>query len=99
MGIDLNGDNLDDEILITKKLSSPNLIIVIGIYNMASKMYVRVAEIQTEVSQFRSFSYNGVDVTGEHRLLLFIRDLQITETLFFRCISVMGELKIFLFRK
>ncbi|MCI5696461.1 MAG: pallilysin-related adhesin [Spirochaetia bacterium] len=70
MGIDLNGDNLDDEILITKKLSSPNLIIVIGIYNMASKMYVRVAEIQTEVSQFRSFSYNGVDVTGEHRTAL-----------------------------
>lgn len=70
MGIDLNGDNLDDEILITKRISSPNLIIVIGIYNMASKMYVRVAEIQTEVSQFRSFSYNGIDVTGNHKTAL-----------------------------
>lgn len=70
MGIDLNGDNLDDEILITKKVSTPNLIIVIGIYNPNSKMYVRAAEIQTEVSQFRSFSYNGVDVTGEHKTAL-----------------------------
>lgn len=72
MGIDINGDHLDDEILITKKVSSANanLNIVIGIYNPTSKMYVRVAEIQTEVTQFRSFSYNGIDVTGEHKTAL-----------------------------
>ncbi len=70
MGIDLNGDNLDDEILIIKKTNSPNLNIVIGIYNQALKMYVRVAEIKTEISQFRSFSYNGIDVTGQHRTTL-----------------------------
>lgn len=70
MGIDLNDDSLDDEILITKKSSNPKLIIVIGIYNPKDKMYVRVAEIQTEVTQFRSFSYNGIDVTGEHKTAL-----------------------------
>lgn len=70
MGIDLNDDNLDDEILITKKASKQNLIIVIGIYNPNSKMYVRAAEIQTEVTQFRSFSYNGLDITGTHKTAL-----------------------------
>lgn len=72
MGIDLNGDHLDDEILITRRAASsnPNLNIVIGIYSPVSKEYVRVREIQTEVSQFRSFSYNGIDVTGEHRVAI-----------------------------
>lgn len=70
MGIDLNDDSLDDEILIIKKSSNPKLIIVIGIYDPKDKMYVRVSEIQTEVTQFRSFSYNGIDVTGEHRTAL-----------------------------
>ncbi|MBQ0002314.1 MAG: pallilysin-related adhesin [Treponema sp.] len=70
MGIDLNDDNLDDEILIIKKASKSNLIIVIGIYNPTSKMYVRATEIETEVTQFRSFSYNGLDITGEHKTAL-----------------------------
>lgn len=70
MGIDLNGDNLDDEILVTKKTNGQRLIIVIGIYNPDSKIYVRVSEIETEVTQFRSFSYNGLDVTGEHKTAL-----------------------------
>ncbi|MCR5614105.1 pallilysin-related adhesin [Treponema sp.] len=70
MGIDLNGDNLDDEILITKTIANPNLKIVIGIYNPNTKVYVRAAEIRTEVTQFRSFSYNGLDITGEHKTAL-----------------------------
>lgn len=70
MGIDLNNDNLDDEIIVVKKVSNPRLIIVIGIYNPNTKNYVRVSEIQTEVIQFRSFSYNGLDITGEHKTSL-----------------------------
>lgn len=70
MGIDLNSDNLDDEILVVKRVSNPHLIIVIGIYNPGSKKYVRVSEIQTELTQLRSFSYNGLDVTGDHRMSL-----------------------------
>ncbi|MCQ2611700.1 MAG: pallilysin-related adhesin [Treponema sp.] len=70
MGIDIDGDKLDDEILIVRKLSGPNLVIVIGLYNQAQKMYVRAAEIKTEISQFRSFSYNVMDVTGDHEVAL-----------------------------
>lgn len=70
MGLDLNNDSLDDEILIIKRSVNPKLFVVIGIYNPTSKMYVRVAEIQTEITQFRSFSYNGIDVTGEHKIAL-----------------------------
>lgn len=70
MGVDLNDDSLDDEILIIKKSAKPNLFIVIGIYNPNSKNYVRATEIETEVTQFRSFSYNGLDITGEHKTAL-----------------------------
>lgn len=70
MGIDLDGDNLDDEILVVRKAGNPFLYIIIGLYNPQTTLYDRVSELKTEVTQFKSFSYNGMDVTGDHRTAL-----------------------------
>ena len=70
MGIDLDGDNLDDEILVVRKAGNPYLYLIIGLYNSQSALYDRVSELRTEVTQFKSFSYNGMDVTGDHRTAL-----------------------------
>ncbi|MBR5097066.1 MAG: pallilysin-related adhesin [Treponema sp.] len=70
MGIDLDGDNLDDEILVVKKVGNPFLYIIIGLYNPQTTLYDRISELKTEVTQFKSFSYNGMDVAGDHRTAL-----------------------------
>ena len=70
MGIDLDGDNLDDEILVVKKAGNPFLYLIIGLYNPQTTLYDRVSELKTEVTQFKSFSYNGMDVAGDHRTAL-----------------------------
>ncbi len=70
MGIDLDDDRFDDEILVVRKSNKPNLYLVIGLYNQATSLYDRMAEIETPVTQLKSFSYNGIDVTGDHRTAL-----------------------------
>lgn len=70
MGIDLDDDHLDDEILVVRKSGKPNLFLIVGLYNPQTTVYDRVAEIETAVTQARSFSYNGIDVTGDHRTSL-----------------------------
>lgn len=78
MGIALDQDTLDDEILIIRKSGNPNLFVLIGIYNPQTTEYDRVAEIDTTVTQLKSFSYNGLDMTGDHRTSLVFQG--ITET-------------------
>lgn len=70
MGIDLDGDNLDDEILVARKAGNPYLYLIIGLYNPQTTLYDRISELKTEITQFKSFSYNGMDVTGDHRTAL-----------------------------
>lgn len=70
MGIDLDGDNMDDEILVVRKAGNPYLYLIIGLYNTQTTLYDRVSELRTEITQFKSFSYNGLDVTGDHRTAL-----------------------------
>ena len=70
MGIDLDGDNLDDEILVVRKAGNPYLYLIIGLYNPQTTLYDRVSERKTEITQLKSFSYNGMDVTGDHRTAL-----------------------------
>ncbi len=69
-GFDLNGDNFDDEILVVRKSESPFLYLIVGLYNQETTLYDRVAELRTEITQLRSLSYNGMDVTGDHRIAL-----------------------------
>lgn len=86
-GIDLNGDNFDDEILVVRKSESPFLYLIVGLYNPETTLYDRVAELRTEITQLRSLSYNGMDVTGDHRIALvyqgFTDDEQAVLQMFF----------------
>lgn len=86
-GIDLNGDNFDDEILVVRKNENPSLYLIVGLYNPETTLYDRVAELRTEITQLRSLSYNGMDVTGDHRIALvyqgFTDDEQAVLQMFF----------------
>lgn len=75
MGLALDQDTFDDEILVIRKAGMPNLYILVGLYNPNTTAYDRVAEIDTNVTQFKSFSYNGFDMTGDHRIALVYQGL------------------------
>lgn len=65
--LDINNDNFDDEIAIVRKTSSAYMWIIVGIYNTENSIYERIDEIQTEITRTRTFSYSGMDITGNHR--------------------------------
>lgn len=68
--IDFDGDTLDDQIITIRKANSPFLFLVVGLYNSETNSYDRVSEIATEITKIRTFSYFGVDITGDHRTAL-----------------------------
>lgn len=65
--LDFDGDNLDDQVVAVHKAGSENLYLIAGLYNSQSNSYERVAEISTEISRERTFSFNAVDMIGNHR--------------------------------
>ncbi len=65
--LDFDGDNLDDQIVAVHKAGSENLYLIAGLYNSQSNSYERVAEISTDISRERTFSFNSVDMIGNHR--------------------------------
>ncbi|HAH63363.1 MAG TPA: hypothetical protein DCL73_14845 [Treponema sp.] len=67
LSIDLNGDNLDDQVVAVRKESVPYLVLLVGMYDAESNSYVRAAEITTNISRVRTFSYTGIDMTGDHK--------------------------------
>ncbi|MCK9170277.1 MAG: pallilysin-related adhesin [Treponema sp.] len=67
LSFDLNGDNLDDQVVAIRKESVPYLILLVGMYDAESNSYVRIAEIATNISRVRTFSYTGIDMTGDHK--------------------------------
>lgn len=70
LSLDINDDGYDDEAIVVKKSTSPNLIIVAGIFNPETKVYDRLPEIHTNISRIRTFSYQSMDITGEHKTSL-----------------------------
>jgi hypothetical protein len=64
---DLNGDTLEDQVIAVRRESMQYLVLIIGMYDAESNSYVRTAEITTEISRVRTFSYTGIDMTGEHK--------------------------------
>ncbi len=68
--IDFDGDTLDDQIIAIRKANSPNLFLIVGLYNPNTNSYERSAEISTEISKIRTFSYTGIDMIGDHRMAL-----------------------------
>ena len=65
--IDINNDGYDDEVLIIRKANSQNLWVVAALIDADSGLYERLEPIETEFTRTRTFSYMGLDVTGEHK--------------------------------
>ena len=65
--IDINSDGYDDEVIIVRKSSSQNLWLVAAILDPESGNYNRLTPVSTEFTRTRTFSYSGMDVTGEHK--------------------------------
>ena len=65
--IDINSDGYDDEVIIVRKSSSQNLWVVAALMDSESGFYERLDPIETQFTRTRTFSYMGMDVTGEHR--------------------------------
>lgn len=75
---DFNGDGLEDQVNAIKTANSPYLQLLIGIYNAKTERYERKAIIGTHVSQVKTFSYYGIDLTGTNRMALLYQGF--TET-------------------
>lgn len=76
LSIDFDGDAFDDQIVIVRKSGSSNLVIIVGLYNSETNTYERSAEIPTEISRIRTFSYNGIDMIGNHRIALVYQGIK-----------------------
>lgn len=74
--LDFDGDNLDDQIVAVHKAGTPYLNLIVGLYNSETNAYDRVAEISTEISREKTFSYNGLDVVGDHRTALIYQGMK-----------------------
>ncbi|MCR5387088.1 MAG: pallilysin-related adhesin [Treponema sp.] len=65
--IDINNDGYDDEVIIVRKANSQNLWVVAALLDSESGFYKRLEPIETQFTRTRTFSYMGLDVTGEHK--------------------------------
>lgn len=70
VSMDFDGDGFDDQVNVIRTMDSPYLAILVGLYNPQRTVYERKAVIATEISQAQTFSYTGMDLTGEHRTAL-----------------------------
>lgn len=68
--LDFDGDNLDDQIVAVHKAGSENLYLIVGLYNSDTNSYERSGEISTDISKTRTFSFNAIDMIGNHRYSL-----------------------------
>ena len=71
--LDFNNDTYDDEIILVKKSGSLDLWLIPGIYSVETGEYERLTEIYTGISKSRTFSYSGMDITGDHRNALIFQ--------------------------
>lgn len=73
--IDINNDGYDDEVIIVRKANSQNLWVVAALIDADSGFYERLDPIETQFTRTRTFSYMGLDVTGEHKNALVYQGL------------------------
>lgn len=67
---DFDGDGYDDQVNAIKSSNSPYMQLLVGLYNPSKQTYERSTVILTEISQVRTFSYTGIDLTGTHKTAL-----------------------------
>lgn len=65
--IDINNDGYDDEVVIVRKNTSQNLWLVAALIDSETGVYERLSPIETQFTKTRTFSYTGMDITGEHK--------------------------------
>lgn len=68
--VDINNDGYDDEVIIVRKSNSQNLWLVTAIIDPETGNYRRLSPIETEFTKTRTFSYSGMDITGDHKTAL-----------------------------
>lgn len=73
--IDINNDGYDDEVIIVRKSNSQNLWFVAAIMDSETGNYQRLTPLETKFTRTRTFSYTGMDITGEHKTALIYQGL------------------------
>lgn len=61
------GEDSEDQICAIRRNNNPNIILIAGIYNPNTAMYVRAAEIETPIKKLNTFTISTMDMTGDHR--------------------------------
>lgn len=66
LGVDLNSDSYEDQVIAIKKANNPNIILIVGLYDSKSSEYRRFTELQTPIFQVKTFSLMVMDLAGNH---------------------------------
>lgn len=61
------GEDSEDQICAIRRNNNPNIILIAGIYDPNTAMYVRAAEIETPIKKLNTFSVSTMDMTGDHK--------------------------------
>ena len=67
VSMDFDGDGYDDQVNAVRTMDSPYISLIVGLYNQKTSSYERKAELATEIIQAQTFSYTGIDLSGDHR--------------------------------
>jgi len=97
--IDINNDGYDDEVIIVRKSNSQNLWLVAAIIDPETGYYRRLTPIETVFTRTRTFSYNGMDITGEHKTALIYQGLADDGTYImkiYHCVETDGKFNLVL---
>ncbi|MBR7064732.1 MAG: hypothetical protein IKI31_06280, partial [Treponema sp.] len=64
---DFNSDSYVDQVVAVRKANIPHITLIVGLYDPDSNTYARLEEIATNISREKTFTYAGIDVTGNHQ--------------------------------
>ncbi len=76
LNVDFDGDAREDQIVAVYKAGYENLFLIVGLSNPDTNTYDRVAEIKTEISKTRTFSFSTLDMIGEHKMALLYQGIK-----------------------
>lgn len=77
--IDLNADTFEDEVVVIRKASEKNLVILAALYDPETSEYHRIKEIVTNISSTKTFTLMGMDMIGEHQNALIYQGVNEAE--------------------
>lgn len=60
------GEDSEDQICAIRRNNNPNIILIVGIYDEKTALYVRAAEIETPIKRLDTFTISTMDMTGDH---------------------------------